>query len=453
MAVIVRLLFNAAFRDARWPAKWRTETTVVIPKTSCPSSLAECRNISCTPFLSKVMESLLLDDLRREIDPDPIQYGGIKGCSVDHLLIDIHHEILGALDKGNPAVVLGIDYEKAFNRLDHGECLRQLRRLGASETSIGLVRAFLTGRRMRVKIGASYSSLRPLLGGSPQGSILGCLLYCLATQQINADLATQHKRLGDGAGVTLPHRHPSGTSDHDQRDAAEPGMMILECEMGQDPDPHSDSDDGSEQEGVLLSTAPSSPDELPRITMVKYVDDTTTVEIVCKDERVKHFTTDTTTELVPAVLTSGTLLRIVEKSRDIGMKVNSKKTQMTVVSPDNGCHTTAALTVDGETITSVPNIKLLGYMIGETPGAGPQLSLMKSKFRAHFWSLVHLRNAGVRGIKLFRIYTICVRPVLEVNTVVFHPQLTREQSRALERLQNQVVRLCFGPGRPFYLAR
>ena len=135
------------------------------------------------------------------------------------------------------------------------------------------------------------------------------------------------------------------------------------------------------------------------------------------------------------------------------MKVNCQKTQMTVVSPDNGCQTLAVLEVGGATINSIPAIKLLGYMIGETPGAGPQLSLMKSKFRAHFWSLVHLRNAGVKGFKLYRIYTICVRPVLEVNAVVFHPQLTREQNRALERLQNQVVRLCFGAGRPFYQAR
>ena len=364
------------------------------------------------------MESLLLDDLRQEIDPDPIQYGGIKGC-----LVDIHHQILGALDEGNPAIVLGIDYEKAFNRLDHGECLRQLRRLGASEASIGIVRAFLTGRKMRVKVGTSFSSLRALLGGSPQGSILGCLLYCLTTQQINAELPARRVQPRERAGLVAPVE-PSPSNADGHADVAEPGMMILERGLSQDLTNSSESvDDGRYDDTPMPLPAPSpqpTPD-LPRITMVKYVDDTTTVEVVSKEETEKHFTTGTTTELVPSILTSGTLLGIVEKSETIGMRVNCRKTQMTVVSPDNGCRTMAVLDVNGERINSVPSIKLLGYMIGEAPGAGPQLSHMKAKFRAHFWLLVHLRNAGVRGLKLYRIYTICVRPVLEVNAVIFHP--------------------------------
>ena len=46
-------IFNSIFRDAQWPAAWKEETTVIIPKTNNPSDLSECRNISCTNFLSK----------------------------------------------------------------------------------------------------------------------------------------------------------------------------------------------------------------------------------------------------------------------------------------------------------------------------------------------------------------------------------------------------------------
>ena len=81
-------IFNAVFRTGKWPTAWKDETTVVIPKVPNPEGLGDCRNISCTPFLSKVLEGILLDDLRASIPVDPIQYGGIKGCSVDHLLVD-----------------------------------------------------------------------------------------------------------------------------------------------------------------------------------------------------------------------------------------------------------------------------------------------------------------------------------------------------------------------------
>ena len=67
-------IFNAVLSST----KWKTETTVVIPKTANPSSLTECRNISCTPFLSKVLKMVVLRDLRAELSIDQTQYGGVK---------------------------------------------------------------------------------------------------------------------------------------------------------------------------------------------------------------------------------------------------------------------------------------------------------------------------------------------------------------------------------------
>ena len=180
-ALPMSLIYNAVFKQGSWPTKWKEETAVVIPKVPNPSSLAECRNISCTAFFSKVLETILLEDLRSEIETDESQYGGLKKCSVDHLLVDLFDKMLAPMEDGNAAILLGIDYEKAFNRLDHKECLFQLRRLGASPTSLALVRSFLTQRHMCARVGDFRSKPRRLCGGSPQGSILGCYLYCAAT--------------------------------------------------------------------------------------------------------------------------------------------------------------------------------------------------------------------------------------------------------------------------------
>ena len=228
VAIPAQRIFNSVFKFGTWPTKWKEETVVVIPKTSNPSSLAECRNISCTPFLSEVLESVLLEDLRGEIEPDPVQYGGIKRSSVDHLLVNLYDKILSALDGGDSAVLLGIDYEKAFNRLDHSECLRQLRLLGASDTSVALVRSFLTGRVMRAKIGGKLSDSKDLNGGSPQGSILGCYLYCSATQQLNDSLLNRRSAVPPTPGrptptspaSTLSGRSPDSPAGFDLLDPA-----------------------------------------------------------------------------------------------------------------------------------------------------------------------------------------------------------------------------------------
>ena len=47
------------------------------------------------------------------------------------MLVDLWDKILAALEGGTQAgVLLGVDYEKAFNRMRHDISLEQLRKLG-----------------------------------------------------------------------------------------------------------------------------------------------------------------------------------------------------------------------------------------------------------------------------------------------------------------------------------
>ena len=102
-------IYNSVFATNQWPKAWKQETAVIIPK---PETLADCRNISCTAFLSKVLETFVLEDLRREIPEDKFQYGGMKGCGVDHLLVDLYDNMLGTLDPGGPQSCLELTTRK-----------------------------------------------------------------------------------------------------------------------------------------------------------------------------------------------------------------------------------------------------------------------------------------------------------------------------------------------------
>ena len=184
-AAPVASIFNKASMAGCWPTRWKTEHITVIPKTRNPSCLAETRNISCTALLSKVLEGALLEQLRDELVPDPAQYGGLKGCGAEHMLVDVWEKILEAMDGGTDAVVLlGVDFQKAFNRMEYAVCIEQLEKLGASQGSISMVRSFLTNRRMRMTLGDASSEDVEILRGSPQGSVLGGALYCATTQSL-----------------------------------------------------------------------------------------------------------------------------------------------------------------------------------------------------------------------------------------------------------------------------
>ena len=410
-----------------------------------PHKSAECRNISCTNFLSKV----LLEDLRRELTPDDNQYGGLKGSSVNHLLIDMFEAILQPMEGGNPAIVLGIDFEKAFNRLDHSECINQLRALGASETSIALVRSFLTDRSMKVKLGDVLSDLRQLKGGSPQGSILGCLLYCVATQQIGANLGVARPASPghQPSPQPSPHRQPATGSPH--LDPQEPGFGLERiATSGLGIDSPASSEDSFHTAAASSFESTESPVEQPEpgdhlLIVFKYIDDTTLVEPVDREWVVRHITENNPTERVPANLSKEMMDKIIVRAEEIGMRVNCKKTQMIVISPDNGYTTLASFDAAGETITSVESMVLLGLALGGQ-GVNEQVKFIKDKFRRKFWSLIHLRRAGIAGDHLFKLYAAMVRPVIETNSIVYHSMLTATQANDLEKLQKKALRICYG---------
>ena len=212
----VASIFNEVNLTASWPTAWKKEYLTIIPKTPRPGSLAECRNISCTSFLSKVLEGVLLEKLRQELVLDPDQFGGAKGCGAEHMMVELWDRVLRVLDGGDQAAcLLGIDFEKAFNRMDHGHCLRQLKRLGASESSLALVASFLSGRSMTIDINGVSCGERKILRGSPQGSVLGCLLYCVTTQTLTDDITLDVRTTGPASEApeprdTAPHRAATG---------------------------------------------------------------------------------------------------------------------------------------------------------------------------------------------------------------------------------------------------
>ena len=113
---------------------------IIIPKKNNPENLGDCRNLSCTPLFSKVLETFVLKQLKQETSFADSQYGGMKGCGVDLFLIDI----LDSLEDDRAcANVISVDFEKAFNRMNHEACLQALANHGASDGTIRAVRSFL----------------------------------------------------------------------------------------------------------------------------------------------------------------------------------------------------------------------------------------------------------------------------------------------------------------------
>ena len=152
-AIPLTEIYNCIIQTKIWPVRWKKEFATIIPKKKQPESLGDLRNISCTLLASKIFESYVLDWLKEEVTLRSNQYGGVKGVSTDHLLVEMWQEILTNLeDYRAGTLVTLIDYSKVFNRMSYQHCLQALARNGATTDVLMLVGTFLTDRTMSVKV-------------------------------------------------------------------------------------------------------------------------------------------------------------------------------------------------------------------------------------------------------------------------------------------------------------
>ena len=171
-------IYNKITETKQWPAQWKTEHVTIIPKTSCPESEAQCRNISCTNYLSKVFERFVLRWCQQFVSPKANQFGGQKGCSTYHFLAETWDDITDHLEDLRAASVLtAIDYSKAFNRVEHLPLLNTFTNKGMPTQLIQILAGFLSKRTMSVKLGMARSDPRPVNAGAPQGSVLGTYVF------------------------------------------------------------------------------------------------------------------------------------------------------------------------------------------------------------------------------------------------------------------------------------
>ena len=144
-------------------------------------SRKEYRPISLLSNVGKIIEKLIHKRLNHFLEKHKVfyalQFGFRLNTSTNNSLIFITENIQTHLDKNELAAGLFIDLRKAFKTVDHGILLTKLDHYGIRALSNDWFRSYLKGRQQFVSIGNQASTIKEIVSGVPQGSVLSPLLF------------------------------------------------------------------------------------------------------------------------------------------------------------------------------------------------------------------------------------------------------------------------------------
>jgi hypothetical protein len=176
-------VFNLSFSEGSFPDHLKQAKVIPIFKKGDTMIFSNYRPISVLSIFSKILEKLMYNRLIEYIKTHNIlfknQFGFREGHSTEQALMLLTSNLYQALDKGNYAIGLFLDFSKAFDTIDHSILLQKLSHYGIRGIAANWVTSYLHNRKQVVTYNGVTSQECTVKCGVPQGSILGPLLFLL----------------------------------------------------------------------------------------------------------------------------------------------------------------------------------------------------------------------------------------------------------------------------------
>ena len=121
-----------------------------------------------------------------------------------HRLIN---EIRLGLKNKQYCTALFMDIEKAFDKTNHESLLQTIRKQFPKQI-YQLIKSYLSSRTFVIKIKDTYSEVKDIKAGVPQGSVLGPILYILYTANIPTTTNSKILTFADNTAILFRYTNP-----------------------------------------------------------------------------------------------------------------------------------------------------------------------------------------------------------------------------------------------------
>jgi hypothetical protein len=169
-------------------------------------------------------------------------------------------------------------------------------------------------------------------------------------------------------------------------------------------------------------------DLIPATDLVKFVDDSTTWEVLHRDSQ---------SNLPSAVKARE------EWSCDNNKKLNASKTKEMRVNFSSSSPSYPPIAINNQTVNIVTQAKLLGVTISNDLKWNLHVNSVCKKASKRLYSLRLLKRNALQDSILVKVYRACVRPIVEYACEAWHYNLPAYLNNQIEQIQKRALRIIY----------
>ena len=194
---ILQSFFNRIYNTGKFPTKWLTSLFIPLPKKNNATKCEDHRLISLMSHTLKIFLKVIQYRIttRCENSMGASQFGFRRGLGTREALVATQVLVQNCYDQRKNVMMCFIDYEKAFDRVQHHKLVEILKRLDIDQKDIRCIESLYWNQSATVKVDNEVTEAQKILRGVRQGCVLSPLLFNIYSESIFQD-ALEEQQLG-----------------------------------------------------------------------------------------------------------------------------------------------------------------------------------------------------------------------------------------------------------------
>jgi len=179
-------MFNIIYETGHYPNQWVCSIFIPLPKKTNARKCEDHRLISLMSHTLKVFLKIIHQRIYKKCERDisDSQFGFRQGLGTREALVATQVLVQNCYDQRKDVCLCFIDYEKAFDRVQHYKLMQLLKKLDIDQKDIRCIENLYWHQTARIKLGDNMSNTIQVRRGVRQGCVLSPLLFNLYSEAV-----------------------------------------------------------------------------------------------------------------------------------------------------------------------------------------------------------------------------------------------------------------------------